>query len=456
MASSAPGPGDLEAGFLRAATVPLDGSWHGAGTLADADALLVAHPGLATGSLYAAAVLGDDAGVAQLLAADLARATAPGGPHGWDPLTYLCFSRYLRLDPARGDAFVRAARALLDAGASANTGFSAVGHGGAPERESVLYGAAGVARHAGLTRLLLERGADPNDGETVYHAPETVDDGAVHALVESGRLDAEGLTTMLHRKLDWHHREGVAWLLAHGADPNRPNHPWRCASALHHALGRCNSLRIFELLLDHGADPTLPPTYGGPSPALAAWRGRADVLDLFHRRGFAFTLVGDDAFLDACARGDEARARTAVAAEPDLVTRLQATDGALLAEFAGAGNTSGVRLLLDLGFDIASPTDGGGSRRDSPLHVAVWRGRVPVVRLLLDRGAPLEQRNGRGATPLSLAVRALVEGSDWTPHDSTDIVVALLDAGARVDTVERFPTGSPAADDLLRRHGRAN
>jgi hypothetical protein len=31
-------------------------------------------------------------------------------------------------------------------------------------RKSAIYGAAAIARHAELTRLLLEHGADPNDG----------------------------------------------------------------------------------------------------------------------------------------------------------------------------------------------------------------------------------------------------------------------------------------------------
>jgi hypothetical protein len=77
------------------------------------------------------------------------------------------------------------------------------------------------------------------------------------------------------------------------------------------------------------------------------------------------------------------------------------------------------------------------------------------VKLLVARAAPLEATNGAGATPLSLAVRALVERSDWTPHATPDIVAVLLDAGARVGTVEPFPTGSAAADALLRQHGRA-
>lgn len=419
------------ASFVAAACVPLEG-WHGEGDLADAEALLAAQPSLATDSIYTAAILGDEATVRAFLARAPASATDKGGPRGWDALTYLAFSRYLRLDRRRSAGFVGAAEALLDAGADPNTGFFSADHGsGTPATERVIYGAAGVAFHPELTQLLLARGADPNDGETAYHAPETLDDSALRVVVESGKLDAEGLTTMLHRKLDWHHLEGVAWLLDHGADPNRPNHHFECSSAFHHALERCNGTRYFELLLDHGGDPTLPPAYQPPVPVIAAWRGRADLLDLFRARGFSYQLTADDAFLEACARADEARVRGMVAADPGIVARVSAADPTILAEFAGAGNTAGVRTLLDLGFDVNARTDEGGAHGDTALHVAVWRGRQDTVELLLDRGADLGAKNRNGATPLALAERALTEQSDWTPHASTDLVDALRAAGAR-------------------------
>jgi ankyrin repeat protein len=445
-------PVETPAAFIRAACVPVDGSWHASGTLDEAQAILAAHPEVSGSSIHVAAILGDDAAVRRFLVRDPDAATAPGGPYEWDPLTHLCFSRYLRLAPARSDGFLRTAAALLDAGASANTGFHSTDHD-PPEFESAIYGAAGVAHHPELTRLLLACGADPNDGETPYHAPETLDDRALHVLVDSGKVSADSLTTMLHRKLDWQHYEGVAWLLDHGVDPNRMSQWGR--RALAHALGRTSPLRYFQLLLDHAADPTLPSADGTLPAALAARTGRADALALFAQRGFSVVLTGDDALLAACARGDEAAARAFIVDEPGLVARLQASNSALVADFAGAGNTDGVRLLLDLGFDLDSRTSQGGTNADPALHVAVWRGRLETVKLLVARGAPLEATNGQGATPLSLAVRALVEQSDWTPHASSEIVAVLLDAGARVDTVGPFPSGSPAADALLRQHGHA-
>ena len=237
--------------FIVAALVPR--SAHASGTLETADAILAAHPEVATADIYAAAVLGDADGVQRRLAEEPGRATARGGPCGWDALTYLCFSQYLRL---RGtNAFVRAAELLLDAGAGSRHGYFDDAHQPEPTFESALYGAAGVAHHGALTRLLLARGADPNlGGEVGYHAPEGFDNEAMLAVVESGRLSASGLTTMLHRKLDWTDLDGVHRLLERGADPNAIS-AWG-DRALHHSLARGNTLPLLEALLDHGADPS--------------------------------------------------------------------------------------------------------------------------------------------------------------------------------------------------------
>ena len=206
---------------------------------------------------------------------------------------------------------MRAATALLDAGASPNTGFENPNHGPTPVFESVLYGAAGVAHHPEMTRLLLERGADANDGEVAYHTPETLDNRAMKILVESGKLTPASMMWLLCRKLNWHDDDGVTWLLANGADPNFQA-PWG-NRPLHQALQDGSPISYFELLLDRGADPTLLGKEDISPFALAARFARADVLELFERRGFSAALQGDDAFLSACARADEATARRLIA-----------------------------------------------------------------------------------------------------------------------------------------------
>ncbi len=445
--------GDPLAAFIEAACVPLD-KGHASGTLERAEAILAAHPEVASSDIHTAAILGDDAAVRRLLELDAGNATAKGGPHDWDALTHLCFSRYLRLDHTRSDGFVRAAKALLDAGASANTGWHEMNHQPDPEWESALYGAAGVAHHAELTRLLLERGADANDGEVTYHTPEGHDNGALKVLVESGKLNNESLSTMLIRKHDWHDYEGVKYLLEHGADPNRMTR-WR-RTALHQAIQRDNALKILEVLLDRGADPMLSED-GRSAVAMAARRGRGDLLALFERRGIPIELHGVERLIAACARNDSAGVRLIAEREPQLVRELAAEGGKLLAEFAGVGNTDGVRHLLDLGVDVRAPyKEGDGyfdiAKNSTALHVAAWRANHATVRLLIERGAPIDVPDGKGRTPLALAVRACVD-SYWTYRRSPESVEALLRAGASVSGVD-FPSGYAEVDELLRAHGR--
>jgi ankyrin repeat protein len=429
---------DPRAAFIEAAT------WHG--DLQGAETILAAHPALAAGGdIHVAAILGDDAAVRRLLAEDPSRATATSPPYGGDALNYLALSKYLRLDPARTPGFLRAATALLDAGADANTGFWTTGQH--PERETALYGAAGVAHHAELTRLLLARGADPNDVEAVYHSPETDDSAAMQLLVETGRVTPEHLALMLIRKLDWHDYEGAKYLLAHGADANHNRQ--RGWFAIHHAIARDNDLKFIELLLDHGADPLLRRD-GATAIERAARRGRGDLLALFAQRGFDTALQGVDGLIAACAL-DDGVGVSRLARDPALVRALVAQGGQRLAEFAGTWNTEGVRHLLDLGVPVAALYSGDGYFDIAPastaLHVAAWKGLAATVRLLIDRGAPVDTPDAKGRTPLVLAVKACVD-SYWTHRRNPDTVKALLEAGASVHGVP-VPSGYAAVDELL-------
>jgi ankyrin repeat protein len=437
--------------FIKAACVPLD-SWHASGTLEEAQAILAAHPDVAGADIYTVAILGDDGAVRRFIALGSECATSKGGPYNWDALTHLCFSRYLRLDRSRSAGFVRAAEALLDAGASASTGWFEKNHQPGPEWESAIYGAAGIAHHPELTRLLLERGADPNDNEAPYHAPETHDNAAMHILVESGKLTEDSLETMLLRKADWHDYEGIKYLLEHGADPNRQTR-WPF-TALHQSLRRDNSLENIELLLEKGADPTLASRSDGRTAiVMAAGRGRGDVLDLFQRRGISIEFQGVDRLIAACARNDGGTVRSIAGSEPQLVSELLAQGGSLLARFAGTANTDGIRQLLELGVPVDAPDQEGDAFFDTPrgstaLHVAAWRSRHQTARFLIERGAHLDALDGKSRTPLALAVRACVD-SYWTSRRSPESVEALLNAGASTRGVD-YPSGYAEVDELLR------
>ena len=379
--------------FLEVACIDIHG-WHSSGTLEHSELLLARYPEVAIANIYTAAVLADEATVRAFLAGNSSLAKTPGGPNEWDALTHLCFSRYLRLDKSRADAFPVTAHALLQAGASANTGWSNTIDD--PPRqfpETAIYGAAGIAQHASLTRLLLDYGADPNDEETPYHVAEGNDNTVLRILLESGRFNQRSLATLLVRKANWHDQEGLRLVLEHGADPNLLT-VWNY-TPLQASILCDNTPPTVALLLEHDGDPALPNGRDGQSAIqMAIRRGRADILDLFEQRCIALNLSPVDSLLAVCARGDGSRAQSAAVRDPRALAQLLASGGAVLTDFAGVGNLEGIRCLLGLGvlpegvhgfadpyWDVTAKT--------TALHQAAWRARHDVVRELIAHGAPI-------------------------------------------------------------------
>ena len=143
--------------------------------------------------------------------------------------------------------------------------------------------------------------------------------------------------------------------------------------------------------------------------------------------------------------------------DPEIVDEIVAHGGKLLGEFAGIGNTKGLGHLLDLGIDAGARDESGDgywgiAKNSTALHSAAWRAQHDTVKLLIERGAPVNVPDAKGRTPLALAVRACVD-SYWTWRRSPESVAALLGAGASVDGVD-FPSGYAEVDELVRQHVR--
>ena len=449
--SSVEGAGDPVGRFIEVACVDRKG-WHGGGTLEHAEMILKKYPGVAAASIYSAAVLGNEDSVRELLANDRSLATAKGGPNGWDALTYLCFSRYLRIDNTRSESFAACARALLEAGASANTGWMEIID--TPPRqiiESAIYGAAGVARSAAVTQVLLDFGADPNDEETAYHASETYDNDVLEKLLRSGRFNESSLATVAARKCDWHDDAGLLLALEHGANPNFMT-VWK-HTPLHQSVRRDNGLVMIEQLLDHGGDPLIANKSDGRNAfQMAAYHGRGDILGAFERRGLACELNGVDALVATCARGDKEAAYKILERDPSQREPFIAMGGTLLARFCGPGNDAGVRLLIALGISPNELWPAGDGYWDlapgsTALHVAAWRANHEVVSTLIAAGTDVNARDARNRTALQLAVKACTD-SYWKYRRKPDSVAALLTAGAVSDGID-LPTGYDAVDQLL-------
>lgn len=86
------------------------------------------------------------------------------------------------------------------------------------------------------------------------------------------------------------------------------------------------------------------------------------------------------------------------------------------------------------------------------LHWAAVGGQLGPIRLLVERGTPLEAKNGYGATVLGQAVWAAVNSHPvcrWpdTKPDWGAMVRTLLDAGARPDA---YPGLQERVEQVLR------
>src|SRR5689334_1871914 len=75
-----------------------------------AERILALHPGIVKANLHTALVLGDAERVAARLQQDPSLATNPGGPRGWEPIHYVCYTSMAHDWPDRGAGLAAIAR----------------------------------------------------------------------------------------------------------------------------------------------------------------------------------------------------------------------------------------------------------------------------------------------------------------------------------------------------------
>jgi ankyrin repeat protein len=261
-------------------------------------------------------------------------------PRGsWTPLMYA----------ARQNA-IDAVRALADAKADLNAAD--------PDRSTALLIAV-INANYDLADVLLERGADPNLGDSTGMTP-------VYAAVD--------LNTF----------------------PDTPGRPApKPAGAIDHA-------GMVRTLLRHGANPNA--------------RLTAPILVRVHDRGDGTLGAGATPLMRAAKKSDVVMMRELLqhGADPKLATKTGTTALMYASGFGGAGRFAiyeehqatdaeqleAARLCLDAGADVNAVNDAG----QSALHLAAASRDDGFVRLLAERGANMQLKDRQGRTALDIAL----------------------------------------------------
>jgi len=325
-----------------------------------AERMLALYPRIATANLHTALVLGDSAFVDARLKKDPSLATKPGGPRGWEPIHYICYTSMAHNSPVRSAGLAAIARRLIALGVDPNTRFPWVHHN---VRRPVLWGASRQAQSLPLVQALLDAGADPNDGVTLPLAASAADIPVLEALLAHGaNVDQAWATdgsTSLYAILNWSRTpDGVMWLLEHGADPNAVFA--ENGETPLHVVARAWDVALAEAMVARGADIERKRADGRTPYAVAELNGNRAVADWLLAHGAVPELSEVDRLVAACSRGERNTAEGLLAKNPGV--RNEITDDHYIA-FHQAAERNDVRALetmLACGFDPNRPDQGIG------------------------------------------------------------------------------------------------
>ncbi len=358
-------------------------------------------PDLADGQLDLEIALYDRAGVARALKADPQAAVRRLGPR--TPMCHLAFSRYIQARPELADDMIAIADMLVARGASVDDSMPV-----SPDNDhqlSALYGAIGHAGNLVLGRWLLEHGANPNDGESLYHATELGHREGLRMLLDHG-ADPRGTNALL-RAMDFHDVEAVRMLLEAGALADEFNgahvggeRPW-VVPALHQAARRMSDAKMIRVLLDAGADPTRE-FEGCTAYGYARVFGNRALAEAIEARGSVPKLTDEEKLL-ACAAEREDTPGQYVDPHrlPEGYRNIVRTILHL------PGKLDHVKRLVAIGIEYDRPDAEGLT----PVQVAGWEGLPEVMDYFLRLKPDLSHVNGYGGTLLS----TIIHGSENNP-----------------------------------------
>ena len=226
----------------------------------------------------------------------------------------------------------------------------------------------------------------------------------------------QGLRTPLHWAAEKGHKDIVHLLLENKADINAKNSTDR--TPLQEAIMKSHT-RIAELLLDRGASIDLHDNEGWTPLHQAADGGNVQLIHRLHRQGCDLEAKTFDNSIWG-------------------LPRFKICTPLFLA--AANGQASAVTAFLELGAEPRCRNILG----EMPIHVACWRGFPAVVRIMLDAGVDIEEKDLMyEETPL---LKAASTGQ-------TAVLKLLLDRGADLDAVTQLGRNALKHAQLHRKAG---
>ena len=269
---------------------------------------------------------------------------------------------------------------------------------------------------------LIEKGSDVNasnsSGETpLFSAVQTDNPRLVQLLLKSkANVNAHDNlgNTPLHHAVSWNAVKAMEILINNKADVDAKNSSGKTPLAV---SARAGKLQVATILIDAGANVNATDATGRPVLSDAVERRQSEIATLLLKHK-ANVLIQD--MYGANPYHEAAKTRNA-----NLITIVRNAGANPLSRDSYGNSPFSIvikennALINAVLGDSLSLMDSDGN---TPLHIAVeTKASANVLEMLIDKGYPINQRNGKGLTPLleaimmkqtSLAVSLLKNGAD--------------------------------------------
>jgi ankyrin repeat protein len=229
-------------------------------------------------------------------------------------------------------------------------------------------------------RLLLDSGADPNDGQALYNTSAPVEVLELLFAYGLGKDKGGPWTNRVGDRLS--PQQMLQWEL------------WRAA--------RHNQFEKVKLLVEHGVDVNRSTTHRNTTPyEEAVVAGNREIVEYLLQHGaIRIELDEKQRFASACATGRRDEAYAILMNNTRFIESMSEEERSRIVHNAAASGREGaLRLVAELGFNLNAMI-----LKRTPMHDAAWGNHVGTIKLLIELGADPTIRDGEyDGTPLDWA-----------------------------------------------------